>query len=219
MIPLVFAWHLAAETVTDVPLDVGVRVAAEAPGRVRLSTSLGILPGPYVDLINAGVEAFGGYNDQTAQLIKDSLSSSLVWRTHAGWRPLRRHGLTIDIGYGLVALGGGVSGEEVIMVATGHAPPPGENAPMRSYHVASVLHMIDAEIGWEWRLPHGLMLRTALGFAGTLAASTSVSPNYTPRDPRVVSMFTTAAASYLDDTYTSYVFAPVVTVGVAYRFF
>jgi hypothetical protein len=92
-------WSLALGAGTDFPLAVGVRLDAEGPYRLRLSTSLGLVPGPYVDAINASVVALGGYDNATAGLLKQTLSSSLIWRTHVGWRAW--HGFYLEAGYGV----------------------------------------------------------------------------------------------------------------------
>jgi hypothetical protein len=209
-------WHLQVEALTEVPIDVGARVLVEGPARLRLSSGLGVLPSPYVDLINDFVVAIGGYNQQTANLIASSLSSSLVWRTHLGWRPFPRAGFVFDVGYGLVTLGGGVNAADAIAAAAGR------NAPAKpggaTYNVASTLQMIDADLGWEWKLlGDHLVVEAALGFSGTLAASTSATPQGS--QSRLKDAFGEEASNYLDGLYTSYVFTPVATVAVGYRFF
>lgn len=209
-------WKVSGEIGTDCPIDVDARIGAEAPWRLRGSTSIGILTGPYVDLVNVVVVAVGGYDDATADLVRSALESSLVWRTHVGWRPFRSLGLYADVGYGLVALGGAASTEQIVVAATG-ADPPDDAGGSRTYDLGATLHMIDAEIGWQWWWHSGWTLRAALGFAGTLAASASVEPNFQPLLPRPVERFTTFAEDYLVDTFTSYVFTPVVTVAVGWR--
>ena len=212
-------WHLQLEALTDVPMDVGGRVVVEGPLRLRLSTSLGVMPGPYVDVINDFAVALGGYNQQTAQLIQSSLSSSLVWRTHLGWRPFPRAGFVFDVGYGLVALGGGVNAADAIAAVAGKAITSAPSAA--EYNVASTLQMIDADLGWEWRLfGDRLVIEAGLGFSATLGASTSATPTTTTaHGQQVRDDFGDAAAKYLDGLYTSYVYTPVATVAAGYRFF
>jgi hypothetical protein len=211
-------WHLQIEALTDVPLDVGGRILVEGPLRLRLSTSLGVMPGPYVDVINDFAVALGGYNQQTAELIQSSLSSSLVWRTHLGWRPFPKAGFVFDVGYGLVALGGSVNTAQAVAAATSKSTTAAPTAA--SYNVASTLSMIDADLGWEWKLlGDRLVIEAGLGFSATLAASTSVTPVTTGRGTQARDALGDAAAKYLDGLYTSYVYSPVATVAVGYRFF
>ncbi|NOZ87027.1 MAG: hypothetical protein GXP49_12335 [Deltaproteobacteria bacterium] len=213
-----WGWHLCFEGATDVPVDAGARALMETPYGLRVGLALGGLPGPYVDLINAVVVAAGGYDQDTADLVSDSLQNSLVFRIHGGWRPVEDWGLYIEAGYGLVVLGGGVSGEELVAAATGVARP-GTELESRGYEVSSTLHMIDLEVGWEFLFWDRLELRIALGFAGTLGASARVQPDFVPRLLQPVDAFSRAAENYLVDVYKSYVFTPVVTVGLGYQVF
>lgn len=221
--PAVAQWHLGVEALTDVPMSAGGRVAVEGPERIRLSTALGVLPGAYVDVINEVAIAAGGYDDTTAEVIGSALSESLVWRTHVGWRPFADYGLAFDAGYTLAALGGGLTGGALLAAVIGQEPPePPGGASDRSYSVASALHLIDVEIGWEWFVWEGLWLRAALGGSFTVASATTVEPDFDPQTPagaRAVSAFASFGEAYLDDIYTSYVHTVVISVGAGYRFF
>jgi hypothetical protein len=208
---------LTAELLTDAPALVGARVAVELPHRLRGSLAVGVMPGPYVDLVNEVAIAIGGYDQATADLLKATLDSSLVLRTHVGWRPIEDWGLYFDVGYTLATLGGGLSGAEAIAAASGQMPPSDAQGT-RAFDATSTLHLLDAEIGWRWWLDSGLTLRAALGFMGTVAASSSIRPDFTPRAPAVIESFTTAGEVYLDDVYTSYVFSPVITLAAGWRF-
>ncbi len=211
-------WHLGAEVLTDFPMQIGARVWVEFPHRLRLDTSFGGLPGPYVDVINDILVAANAYNQQTADLIKEALQSSLLWRIHFGWRPFKRRGFYFEGGYGLVALGGGATTAELITAVTGKPAPPDVNSS-KGYNVTSLLHMIDLEIGWQWFVWRGLSLRAAAGFAGTVGAQTTVAPNFKPIAANAQQQFGRAAGAYLDNIYTSYVFVPVVSVAIGWRFF
>lgn len=217
-------YHLELRAQTDVPLAIGARIAAELPYRIQLSTALGGLPGGYVDVINAVVVAANGYDDATAEVIEGALSSSLVWRTHVGWRPLKRRGWYFEAGYGLVTLGGGLTGEDVLVIATGgEAPPrPAGAREVLDYDVRSTLHMLDAEVGWRWLVWHDrIVLSAALGFAGTVAAKTVIEPRSPSRltDTAALEAVAAEGEAYLDGIYTKYVMLPAVTVGVGWRFF
>jgi hypothetical protein len=211
-------WHLAAGIGTDFPISVGARAHVEAPFRLRLSTSIGILPGPYVSTINAFVVGVGGYDDATADLITSALSSSLIWRTHLGYRPFQNHGLYGEIGYGLVTLGGSATGSELLAGVTGATLPPSDRTSPRTFDVASTLHMLDIEVGWDFPVSDHFQLRAAIGAALTVASSTTVDSGSTGRGG-VAAAFESAAAGYLDDTYTAYVFTPVLSVSGSYVVF
>ncbi len=214
-------YHLDIEAQTNLPLDVGARISAEFPHRLQLSTSLGGLPGGYVDIVNAAVVSAGGYDESDAEIVRDALQRALVWRTHVGWRITKRRGLYVQAGYGLVTLGGNAAGGDVLSLITGDDLLAGQGNDLVELH--STLHMVDAEIGWQFLALQGnLSIRTALGFAGTVGARTRASVQGGTRPPRVQAALEDAAdfvEGYLDDIYTKYVFTPVITVGVGYRIF
>lgn len=211
-------WSTTLEVMTDLPLDVGARLQVEAPYRIRIGTSLGFLPGGYVDLVNELVIATGGYDRTTARVVSSALSSSLVWRTHVGWRPFPALGFYFEAGYGLVTLGGGVAGEQLLDLSLDRDESLDAVRANLTYDVSSTLHMLDVEVGWRWLLREHLSLRVAVGVAVTLGARSSVSPGFRPQYPAKADQFGYDVARWLDDLYTSYVHVPTVSVGVGYRF-
>lgn len=220
-------YHLDIRLQTDFPVSVGARINAEFPYRIQLSTAVGALPGGYVDVINAVVVSAGGYDDATADVIRSALASSLIWRTHVGWRPLARRGWYFEGGYGLVTLGGGITGQDALVLLTGGTAPNGgggggNGGAVLAYDVRSTLHMVDFETGWRWLLWRDrIVLTAAVGFAGTVGAKTVLEPkDASPlTDTAALKTLVDEGEAYLDDIYTSYVFATVATVGVGYRFF
>jgi len=211
-------WDITVEANTDFPLSVGGRLGVESPWRLRLSTSLGYLPGMYLQAVNDVAVALDVYDRERANLIKQSLKNSLVWRTHLGWRPFPGAGLYVEGGYGLVALGGETNPEDVLAALTGIDPPGGESVLNREYRVRSVLHMLDVELGWRWGLGAGWTARTALGAAFTLDSNTRVEPDFEPEQPLLVNLFTGFAEGYLDDTFEKYVHLPVLSFSIGYAF-
>jgi hypothetical protein len=51
----------------------------------------------------------------------------------------------------------------------------------------------------------------------TVAASSTITPDYMPKDPASTAMYTSEAAAYLDHIYTKYVYSPTIVVAVGYR--
>ncbi len=212
-----WGWNLSIEARTDVPILIGGHIALEMPYGFRMSTTLGVLPPFYVDMVNAIVVASGGYNQETADLIKNSLSSALVWRLHVGWRPSPHAGFYIEVGYGLVTLGGQAASGDIIRSAV-PTLPSGFNTGRANWNVASNLHMIDAELGWRWSLLNNHMtIRISLGFAGTLGSNTTAQPD-APFGFTNPDIYGRAIARYLDETYRSYIFTPTVGFAMGYRF-
>ena len=209
-------WRGAVAAGTELPMSVGVRGQVEAPFRVRLSTTLGVLPGPYVSAINGFLVGIGAYGDDTATLVKSTLSSSLIWRTHVGYRPFAKHGFTVEGGYGLVTLGDGTTQATLVTALTGREAPNANDE--KTYSARSTLHMLDVELGWEWEIVRHLFARVALGGAFTVGSSTTITPDFQPRAPRLTTAFASYGEAYLDDVYTSYVFTPVASVWAGYAF-
>src|ERR1700691_907453 len=170
------AWTLTPIAGTDFPIDVDLGVQVAAPFRLRATTTLGYLPGPYVDAINTFLVDIGAYNQDVANLVKSSLTSSLVWRTHVGYQPWACHGFYAMAGYGLVTFGGGATGSEIIEAATGKQLPVTDRTMPRTLAVTSTLHMLDVELGWDWHLDDHWLVRAAGGGGVTVAAHTTETP-------------------------------------------
>jgi len=211
-------WRTAVGVATDFPVDVGARLDVETPFRLRLNTTLGFLPKAYVGAMNGVLEGFGAYDASTGDLIESTIQSSLVWRTHVGYRPFPKLGFYFDVGYGLVALGGNASTAALLEGVTGKTLPPQDANGTETFSAKATLHMLDVEVGWTFALAEHWQLRTALGGAFTLGSSTTITPQFTPRAPALVASFAQAADDYLDTTFRDYVLTPVVSVGVAYTF-
>lgn len=213
-----FVWHLDAALVTDAPASLGAQLTATLPHRIRLGTSLGFLPGAYVSLINTVATANNWYSDDTAQVIDDALSRALVWTAQIGWKPWAEHGFHVDLGYGLAALGGATSSGEALGAATGtRIIDSGED-----YDIDSTLHTLRLDLGWRFDLyDDALYLDAAIGLLTTLAAETIVTPPPADDPLRQAARRRLAddSEAYLDDTYTTYVHSPTLTLALGWRFF
>jgi hypothetical protein len=203
---------------SDLPLSVGGRVGLEFPGRFRIASSMGFLPGGYINTINSIMVNTGSYTQSTADLIHSTLKSSLVWRIHGGFRPFENYGFHVEAGYGLIALGGGASAAEIISGTTGATLSDGGAASGKTFTVNSTLHMLDIELGWEW-FWNQVYFRASVGGAFTVASSTSVTANYKATFPRITEAFAVSTETYLNDIYSRYVHTPTVSFTVGYSFF
>lgn len=212
-------WHVRTESVTDAPLQVGQRVVAEFPGRLRLTSDVGWMPGDYVHAINEIILYFDGYDRDTAVLVEESLTSSMVWRQSLGWRPFRRAGFYLEGGYTLVTLGGGVALSTVLAESTGYRIP---DWMFEGYEfgLETDLHMATAELGWEGRIWRRLAWRFALGGFYTVNAETEITPNFDAGLLQwYVDDFCDDSERDLDGKYEEWFHAPTVTVGLGYAFF
>ncbi len=218
---------LTAEVLTEAPVLMGVSADVEIPYRFQFRLGVGYLPAPYVGLINNVVQAFDDtYTDSIATLVENTLQNSLVLRLHAGWRPFADYGFYFHTGYTFAGLGGGTSALELIEGLAGISLPDSERQrggarPTVDFEVASVLHMVDIELGWRFALSKVLSLRVALGWSYTFAASTTDGTNFSPVSSEGQAALTELeefAIDFLNDTYTSFVHPPAVTAAFGYRF-
>ena len=203
---------------TELPLALGGKLTARWVNGLRASTGLGYLPRSYVALINEVVQQFPySYDAATGDLIEETLQNSLIWHLHLGWQS--NFGLYVDAGYRLAALGGGTS-TEALLVAITDWQGGSQNSPSANYDVSSTLHMADLEVGWGVDIDERWSFRTALGIAATLAASATVGATDAPTGParqRFVTEFESFSERYLVNTYTEYVFTPVISIALGYR--
>lgn len=209
-------WNLVLGAGTDLPLAVNAHAALEGPYRLRLSSSLGLLPGAYVDAINRAVVKAGGYDEDTGRAVKAAVERSLVWRTHLGLRLWR--GLYVEGGYGLVTLGGSATGSQILEIVTGQPFPPVEGGD-RPFRADATLHMADVEVGYVLQLPARLSLRLAVGAAFTVDSAVSITADYPPTAPAQVAEFERAAEEELRDDLRRYGNVPVVSVSLGYQLF
>jgi hypothetical protein len=213
----IHGWEVALTGGTTAPLDFELGFTAESPQRIRLSTSVGVLPHAYAGEIDDFLVDVGAFDRATGDLVTDSLSSSAVWRTMIGYRPWRARGFYAMAGYALIAFGGCSTASEAIEAATGKPLPPSERGATRSFTVDSELHTLDVEVGWRWHVEPRLLVQVAVGGMFTVGASTEISADYTPRDAAATAGYERQGADYLDHIYTTYVFSPTLIVTAGYR--
>ncbi|MGB0592427.1 MAG: hypothetical protein ACPGU1_22305 [Myxococcota bacterium] len=209
----------AAEVLTDFPIHMGAGARVEFPLGLRVHTSLGVMPGPYLETINALCTEMGWYDQLTADLISAALENSLVWRLRASWRPLSDYGFYVGAGYSLATLGGGLSGAEVIAAASGVTLPDQVEGKL-NFETAAAVHMLDAEVGWELLFFDHLLLRLALGGTFTVDAATTLEAGWQVSKPTQAKVDELALAGelYLDDIITRYVHALTLTVALGWQF-
>lgn len=216
-------WHLNLEASSTMPVTMGGRLMLEMPGRIRLATTLGVLPSFYADFINAVATGAQLYDQQTGTLLKSTLQDSFVWQLQLEWRPFTNYGFYLGAGYSMAILHGTITGASIAGYTAGL------NVPSRylnalSYNVNSTLHMMSGELGWEFHFFRDVMsLRVALGFIGTVASSTTIQTQVNAAVPAQVRTAATnvanVAASAFDGMYRSYIFSPTFSLAMGFRFF
>ncbi len=202
---------LGAEAVTDFPVLLGGRLWLELPGRLRLNTSLGVLPGAYSRVLGGLAESVGGVEDEEVDLVRDALSSSFIWRINAGWRPLPARGGYVDVGYTLATLGADLDAATVLSVSDVTVPAAFKAG---DYAVRAHLHMVNLELGWMWDLFKGVTLRAALGATFIAGVDTTVSGG--PPTP-LGRQITASAEAFFDDAFTSLRVIPTFTLALGWH--
>ncbi|MFN3201380.1 MAG: hypothetical protein ACE366_23465 [Bradymonadia bacterium] len=213
------AWHLTTELVNDVPVQIGLRATLTTPNRIRFGTSIGYMPGAYVDLINNTAEALDWYGEPTALLIETIISDSLISRTHVGWQPWADKGFYFEAGYAFVGVssGGTVTAQELATAAEIETPNIGNSD--RGFEASATLHMVDLEVGWMWSAWDALWLRAALGGAFTVSSSATVERNFSSGPAQAWDTFEQASEDYLVDIFGSYGHTVVLSMAVGYQVF
>lgn len=198
---------------TAVPLAVGVEATAHVTSRFALDVGIGILPSPYVDVINAAVVAFDGYDENTAELIAAALDDAIVAHVAVAYRP-GRVPLTFHAGYTIAALGGGLGAASAIEAATGQdvRADVGNEIPMQS-----TVHFVRLGAAWRFDVHDRIVLRASLEYLHAVASASSIDAERRTTSGREgVDRASAALDAYLDDVYTSYVRAPVIGISGRY---
>jgi hypothetical protein len=210
---------LALGAGTDFPLSVHVAGLLELPGRVQLSTSLGLLPRSYLEVLNDVLVETGAYGEDEALLVEDSLSSAVVWRTFVGWRPFEHRGFYFAGGYTLLTLGGNVTSTDTLFRALGLEVPDELLEEVALARVHSTLHQGAAELGWQWQLPARLKLKLGLGGFTTFAASSSLEPEVAEPLASLVEPLLGPAEVELNDTFRGNVHGGYVSLALYFTLF
>lgn len=213
------------EALTDVPLMLGAGVLFEGDSRLRLRTSLGVMPKGYLRLSNALVErANEEYPEAAKILVERALDESIVWRSQVGWRPFERAGFYTHVGYTLLGLRGAASGDELIAAAEAFDEDQGElmrRMNPSTIGIGSRLHLVDLELGWDFRLGERANLRLGAGWAYTFYSKTAIEAEFDESagmEAEEVAFFEEVSGKYLDAIYRSFVHPPSVSVAFGLRF-
>lgn len=196
---------------TDFPIATSARVQVDTPFRLELGGSVGTLPGVYADFINNLAVSMGGYDEDTAEIVRKSLRSSLVISASAGYRLVSR--LSVHADYSIVTLGGATTTPDVVASVAGVPLPFGSTS--RDVTVSSTLQMAGIGVSWPFALTDAVRLRLGLGGRFTVAASTTVESSGGTQQDRDNER---EAEQRLNDIYTSYAHTPVVSLFFEYGF-
>lgn len=207
------------EVFTSFPTDVGIRGSFEAPGRLRVTGSVGWLPRPYLDVINNTAVANGWYKEKDADLIDAALKNAVVLRTHLGWRPFPKLGLQFEVGYSWIGLGGGLTGGELLEAETGYDLSYffGDNY---NFSAKAELHRVEASLGWEHVIAKHLLIRWDIGGSYTFQAAAKVEHEFETSWPFTgpIQDLEDEAEEKLETILEKHVHTPILALGVGWRF-
>jgi hypothetical protein len=211
--------HLQVAAGTEAPVALSLRGDVELPGRLRLMASVGTTPQAYLAAFNGLIRAAGTSSQSSSGLFGIGLDGGSAWRVQGGWRPFAGAGLVLMGGYTRLDLSGSASAREVVTSVTGQAPPPSIPEASGVYSVASTLHMVSAELGWEFLFfGDHLVIQTAVGFVGTIDSRTTITPRFASTTPGAAAARATAQ-TFVDQALQAYVFLPTFSLSLGYRFF
>ncbi len=209
---------LGVEALAELPLQMGGRLWAELPGRIRLSSSLGAMPGFYLSAINTALVSAGALNSTASKILEATVEDALFWRVSLGWRPSSRRGGYVSIGYVMGLLDGFLPIH--LLEVTAKSPPlsiPEKFRYQEGCSVETTLHMVYLEAGWHWAGSDGLSLRLALGAALTAGSSTTITAHGAVAKYQQVEELLAPSEAHLDEVFTSKLFMPTLTLAVGWQ--
>ncbi|MFT4704050.1 MAG: hypothetical protein ACI81R_001746 [Bradymonadia bacterium] len=212
-------WRFSLLGGTQIPTHMGARVEIESPSRFRLGFGLGVIPRFYVEALNATVVGLGGYDRSTAEIVADTLQTSLVMSADVGFRPFAGKRLVIDATYLMLSLGGNAAGVEVLARVTDQEVPAAAQPDVDATRlkIRSTLHMIGVNIGGEWTVAETVVFRAWLGVAFTASARTRVNAQYEPRNISQLDSFEQFSEDYLDEIYSGFVHTATLGIMIGFR--
>lgn len=211
------SWNVDLLARTDFPVDVGLAVDVETPERFRFGLAIGVVPGPYIQAVNAICVAAGCYDTATATLIEDSIRGAFTVHPVVGFRPHPRAGFVAEAGFKLALLGGANTPAGLVAGLTGEAVPDGATGSERALRAAATVGMVTANVGWLWEPKRSFVVRLDVGGAFTVFSETTILAPEGTRIPRAWEPLTAAGETYLDTTLQTYVHTPTVRLSLGWR--
>lgn len=199
----------------NAPLAAAAGLELVFPWHLRIGMTLGTFPRSAERAVNHELVDHGVYKESLGDLVDASLEQVIQWHGYLGVKPWTHHGFVATVGYTVAWVSGRASVPQVA-TAIGEMIPDQIPVDHIYFDVASRLHIVDAELGWEWLLPHGWSLRLAVGAAITVTARTRVSAEPAITDPRFGELALRARTT-LDHAYNQYVRTPVLALFLAYE--
>ncbi|MEO8548980.1 MAG: hypothetical protein ABI678_03380 [Kofleriaceae bacterium] len=199
----------------NAPLAVAAGLEVAFPWHLWIGATLGVFPKSVERAVNHELVDHGVYEASLGDLVDASLEQVVEWHGYLGVKPWTHHGLFATAGYTVAWVNGRASVPQVA-TAVGEMIPDQLPVDRIYFDLASRIHLVDLELGWEWRLPHHWSIRLAIGAAITVTARTRVSAEPAITDPRFGALAGRAQAT-LDHAYNQYVRTPLISSFLAYE--
>ena len=197
----------------DAPLELAAGVEL-ALWRLRVGATVGDLPRTVERDVNTELVDHGVYARSLGDLVVASMERMVLWRAYAAVQPWPSHGLLVTAGVRTATISGSATPAQVA-TAVGMTIPDDIPVGNTRFVITSRLHLVDAELGWEWRWQH-LFVQIDLGVAFATSARTRATVQPAINDPRFDELADRAAAT-LDHAFTTYVKTPIVASFVGYE--
>jgi len=194
-------WTLAIEGAANVPLDVGFEAGVDMPFGLRLFGGYGWIVAPYATFLRGA-----SVSDGPARVtIDQARASGHLLRAKLGIRPFRQLGFYFDAGYARAELDGTVD-------LTGSVS--GVGSISGGYNASSSLDLWLVELGYQAKIENRLILAVGLGFTGTIAANTTISPLGVAQqsDPTAIRLSESSA----DRAFEKYGYVPTLNVKLGF---
>ncbi len=210
-------WTLMPLFGTSVGYDIAAGAQVSMPGRVRVMATIGWVPNAYAW---AQGELYGSVQNapRIGDLLQDMAKFAWTFSANASWRPMARRGFFFGAGYALQWAN--KTGLLAAQIADGTNVmfPASEDVGVRLFESQLRLGAITGQVGWEFGLGDGFILRAAAGVVVTAHSSDELKPAFVPMNPALVEAFTTEASDALEDALAWRIF-PNITVHLGYVFF
>lgn len=202
---------------TDFPLSLGAKSYVEIPYGINFSFGIGYLPKLYVETINDIVVSFDGYDENTADLIENSISDSLILSCAVGYKPFKNYGFYFDFGYFIAMLGGNVSSSELIAIVTGIDFSDYVNND-REIPASSTLHNLFFHLGYKFYPYKKMVIDTGLGLFKTIASKTELEFERSFTYGQQQEQMEKDVDKYMNKIYTENLISPIIFLNIGYFF-
>lgn len=208
-------WHADITVGTDVPVDIGARLAVETPIGLRLFGEVGGMPQGYQTMTSAvaGLADTQGRNVSAA--VDQTMQSAFSGAAGLSLRPMPNKGLVADVGWRRMNLRGEGSVASIAS-ALGYGAQIGASAE-QPWTSKTTMDQVITRVGWMWEPAEQLIVRLDVGAAITVAADTSLATADGSAPEPAYAAFAEVASAQFDQTLRRFGHLPTVGFSVGWR--